>query len=160
MWARNCPVILHKFRLPRKFRDLLHAANLHGTDGFTSPPKEGVLRIFFRKSYQPKKKTASISLHGCCMFHPNFLYLIILTVLGKESNSWSSDWCNCQRISVPPVHFLKFFYLTPLFSPLAKQRTLSLLILWILSLLTSKLQNICWIRENWLKNPYSWESLT
>jgi hypothetical protein len=35
-----CPVIL-------PFRDLLHAANLrHGTDGFTSPPKEGVLRIF------------------------------------------------------------------------------------------------------------------
>jgi hypothetical protein len=30
------------------FRDLLHAANLrHATDGFTSPPKEGVLRIFF-----------------------------------------------------------------------------------------------------------------
>ena len=29
-------------------RDLLHAANLrHETDGFTSPPKEGVLRIFF-----------------------------------------------------------------------------------------------------------------
>jgi len=33
--------------LPRNSRDLLHAANLrHGTDGFTSPPKEGVLRIF------------------------------------------------------------------------------------------------------------------
>ena len=29
------------------FRDLLHAANLrHATDGFTSPPKEDVLRIF------------------------------------------------------------------------------------------------------------------
>jgi len=44
----RCPVvILLKFRLPRKFRDLLHAANLrHGTDGFTSPPKEGVLRIY------------------------------------------------------------------------------------------------------------------
>ena len=42
-----CPVILPKFGLPRKFRDLLHAANLrHGTDDFTSPPKEGVLRIF------------------------------------------------------------------------------------------------------------------
>jgi hypothetical protein len=28
-------------------RDLLHAANLlHGTDGFTSPPKEGMLWIF------------------------------------------------------------------------------------------------------------------
>jgi len=40
-------VILPKFRLPPKFRALLHAVNLrHGT-GFTSPPKEGVLRIFF-----------------------------------------------------------------------------------------------------------------
>jgi hypothetical protein len=32
------------------FRDLLHAANLrHGTAGFTSPPKEGVLGIFFAR---------------------------------------------------------------------------------------------------------------
>ena len=31
-----------------RFRDLLHAVNLrHGTNGFTSLPKEGVLRIFF-----------------------------------------------------------------------------------------------------------------
>ena len=30
------------------FRDLLHAVNLrHGTNGFTSLPKEGVLRILF-----------------------------------------------------------------------------------------------------------------
>jgi hypothetical protein len=30
-----------------KYRDLLHAANLrHGTDGITSPPKDGMLRIF------------------------------------------------------------------------------------------------------------------
>jgi len=37
-----------RIRLPRNSRDLLHAANLrHGTDGFASPPKEGVLRIFF-----------------------------------------------------------------------------------------------------------------
>ena len=42
------PVILPEFLLPLKFRDLLHAANLrHGTDGFTSPPKEGVMRVFF-----------------------------------------------------------------------------------------------------------------
>ena len=55
MWARNCPVILPKFRLPLKFMDLLHAENLrHGTDGFTSPPKEGVLRFF-----RPKNPTAS-----------------------------------------------------------------------------------------------------
>jgi hypothetical protein len=33
--------------LPRNCRDLLHAVNLrHGTDGFTSPLKESVLRIF------------------------------------------------------------------------------------------------------------------
>ena len=56
LWARKfSPVILPKFRLPRKFGDLLHAVNLrHGTDGFTSPPKEGVLRIF-----RPKIPTAS-----------------------------------------------------------------------------------------------------
>src|SRR5215475_13839574 len=40
--------ISSRIRLPRNSRDLLHAANLrHETDGFTSPPKEGVLRIFF-----------------------------------------------------------------------------------------------------------------
>jgi hypothetical protein len=39
--------ILSRIRLPHNSRDLLHDANLrHGTDGFTSPPKEGVLRIF------------------------------------------------------------------------------------------------------------------
>jgi hypothetical protein len=37
-----------RIRIPRNSRDPLHAENLrHGTDGFTSPPKEGVLRIFF-----------------------------------------------------------------------------------------------------------------
>ena len=52
----RCSVILPKFRLPRKFRDLLRATNLgHGTDGFTSPPKEGVLRNFFL----PRNPTAS-----------------------------------------------------------------------------------------------------
>jgi hypothetical protein len=34
-------------RYTGKCRDLLHAANLrHETEGFTSPPKEGMLRIF------------------------------------------------------------------------------------------------------------------
>jgi hypothetical protein len=36
-----------RIRLPLHSRDHLHAAKLgHGTDGFTSPPKEGVLKIF------------------------------------------------------------------------------------------------------------------
>ena len=35
------------------FGDLLHAINLrHETDGFTSPPKEGVLRIFSPRKIQ------------------------------------------------------------------------------------------------------------
>ena len=38
-----------KLRLPRiHFQVLLHAADVrHGTNGFTSFPKEGVLRVFF-----------------------------------------------------------------------------------------------------------------
>jgi hypothetical protein len=43
-------------RLPRHCRVLLHAAKLrHGADGFTSPPKEGMLRIF------PPEKSHSFS---------------------------------------------------------------------------------------------------
>jgi len=39
-----------KWRLPLHFWVILHAVKLrHGTDGFTSPPKEGVLRIFFAR---------------------------------------------------------------------------------------------------------------
>jgi hypothetical protein len=35
-----------RFRLPRKSQVLLYAANLRrGTDGFISPPKEGMLWI-------------------------------------------------------------------------------------------------------------------
>ena len=50
MWARNGRWILPEMSdFHIAFRNLLHAANLrHGTDGFTSPPKEGVLRNFFR----------------------------------------------------------------------------------------------------------------
>jgi hypothetical protein len=48
----RCPAILPKFRLPCKFWDLLHAENpRHGTDGFTSLPKEGVLRILLISEY-------------------------------------------------------------------------------------------------------------
>ena len=50
LWARSCREFCRKWRLPRHFWVLLHAVNLrHGTDGFTSPPKEGALRIFSHK---------------------------------------------------------------------------------------------------------------
>ena len=43
-----CPGNFAEMTTSTPFRDLLHAANLrHGTDGFTSSPKEGVMRIFF-----------------------------------------------------------------------------------------------------------------
>jgi len=75
-------VILPKFRLPRKFRDLLHAANLrHGTDGFTSPPKEGVLSIF-----RPNNPTASAG------FEP--------------ANFCTKCLHATPRPSKPPVHYI------------------------------------------------------
>jgi hypothetical protein len=47
LWARNFWEFCLNADLHFTFRDLLHAVELpHGTDGFTSPPKEGVLRIF------------------------------------------------------------------------------------------------------------------
>jgi hypothetical protein len=47
LWARNAWKFYLNAELHVTFRDLLHAVKLrHGTDDFTSPPKEGVLRIF------------------------------------------------------------------------------------------------------------------
>jgi hypothetical protein len=46
LWARNVREICLNANLHVTFRDILHAVKLrHGIDGFTSPPKEGVLRI-------------------------------------------------------------------------------------------------------------------
>jgi len=47
LWARNVREFCLNAGFQFTFRDLLHAVKLrHGTDGFTSPQKEGVLRIF------------------------------------------------------------------------------------------------------------------
>ena len=47
VWARNVREFCLNADFHVTFRDLLHALKLrHGTDGFTSPPKESVLRIF------------------------------------------------------------------------------------------------------------------
>jgi len=51
LWARKFREFCRKWRFTRQFWVLLYAVNLrHGTDGFTSPPKEGVLRIFSPKN--------------------------------------------------------------------------------------------------------------
>ena len=47
LWARSIREFCLNADLHVTFRDFLHAVKLrHGTDGFTSPTKEGVLRIF------------------------------------------------------------------------------------------------------------------
>jgi hypothetical protein len=47
MWARNVREFCLNAYFHDTFRDILHAVKLrYGTDGFTSPPKEGVLRSF------------------------------------------------------------------------------------------------------------------
>jgi hypothetical protein len=47
LWARNVREFCLNANFHVTFRDLLHAVKLlHGTGGFTFPPKEGVLRIF------------------------------------------------------------------------------------------------------------------
>ena len=47
LWAKNVREFCLNAEFHVTFRALLHAVKLrHGTDGFTPPPKEGVLRIF------------------------------------------------------------------------------------------------------------------
>jgi hypothetical protein len=56
--GENCPIISPNMSTSTLHVGIfLYAANLrHGTDGFTSPPKEGLLRIFF---FALKNPTAS-----------------------------------------------------------------------------------------------------
>jgi len=46
LWARNVREFCLNADIHVTFRDVFHAVKLrHGTDGFTSPPKEGVLKV-------------------------------------------------------------------------------------------------------------------
>jgi hypothetical protein len=54
LWARNGRVNLaYNCDFHGNCKNFLHAAKLrHGTDGFTSPPKEGELRIFSARKFR------------------------------------------------------------------------------------------------------------
>jgi hypothetical protein len=66
-----------RFRLPRKRRVLLHAANLrHGTDGFTSTPNEGMLRIF---SLEKSDGFGRVRTHDLG-YYPHFFFALFLLV--------------------------------------------------------------------------------
>jgi hypothetical protein len=70
LWARNVREFGLNVDFHVTFRDLLHAVKLrHGTDGFTSPPNEGVLRIFsalkiqqFQPGANPAEDTSTLPL--------------------------------------------------------------------------------------------------
>jgi hypothetical protein len=71
--------ISSRIRLPRNSRELLHAANLrHGTDGFTSPPKEGVLRtslpLKIQRTWVPKASTLPLDHRSRCSSICIFLF--------------------------------------------------------------------------------------
>jgi len=60
LWARNVRKFCLNAEFHVTFRDLLHAVKLqHGTEGFTSPPREGVLRIFFALKIQQLRPGAN-----------------------------------------------------------------------------------------------------
>jgi len=91
--------ISSRIRLPRNSRDLLHAANLrHGTDGFTSPPKEGVQRIFsplkIRPDLNPRTwvpKASTLPLDRRSRLQQNMYILIIdcnMIKKNKRKNSF------------------------------------------------------------------------
>jgi hypothetical protein len=68
------PVILLKWRLFTPFRDLLHAANLrHGANGFTSLPKEGMLRI--RPGANPRSWVTEASMLTTRPSKPLYTYI-------------------------------------------------------------------------------------
>ena len=109
-----CPVILPKFRLPRKFRALLRAANLrHGTDGFTSPPKEGVLRNFFtlkirwlRPGLNPRTWVLNASTLTLDHRRPTNIPKIQIKTYEKSKKKWLNvqkiciQHCMCKYISL------------------------------------------------------------
>ena len=82
LWARMLSGNFAEMTTSTPFRDLLNAASLrHGTDGFTSPPKEGVLRIFsplkiqrLRPGLNPqtwvlKASTLPLDHQSCCRIY-------------------------------------------------------------------------------------------
>ena len=101
MWVRNGRWILPEMPdFNVAFRNLLHAVNLrHGTDSFTSPPKEGVLRIFspwkirrLRPGLNPRTwvpKASTLPLHHRSRFIYTFLYNIFIYVWHTKNVSTS-----------------------------------------------------------------------
>jgi hypothetical protein len=135
MWARNGRWIL--LEMPDfhvAFNVLLHAVNLrHGTDGFTSPPKEGVLRIFSPEkirrlrpglnppprnlgtkgqhatSRPPKPLGVGLNFFSCKLFLENNIISTCFAPTWKRCGSYKQQlYCNRQQLYVKDKHPLLF----------------------------------------------------
>jgi len=104
LWARNVREFCGNADFHVTFRGLLRAVKLrHGTDGFTSPLKEGVLRIFFalkirrlwpganQRTWVPKASTLPLD-HRSRYLRPKPLFfsrqVIILQVRAGFEITW------------------------------------------------------------------------
>jgi hypothetical protein len=77
--------ISSRIRFPRNSRNLLHAVKLrHGTDVFTSPPKEGVLRIFWPLKIRRLRPG----------LNPRFAPFSMVIVFSVQD-----DWCHSVGVS-------------------------------------------------------------
>ena len=100
LWTRNIREFCLNADFHVTFRDLLHAVKLrHGTDGFTSPPKEGVLRIFFalkirrlRPGMNPRTWVPKAS--ALPLDHRSRLVLALLNLLGELVVSLQQHFLN------------------------------------------------------------------
>jgi hypothetical protein len=86
-----------------KWRDLLHAANLrHGTDGFTSPPKEGMLWNFlpwkFRRLRPGSKPRTWVPEASMLTTRPPKPKCALKCVLKCLSVLWSVCWSVCLSV--------------------------------------------------------------
>ena len=101
LWARNCPVILPKFRLPLKFKDLLHAAKSTTWDRRLYFPSEGRRAEDF---FRPKNLN---------IFHVYFYFCDISKYIGNFSRYFQNFYLFIPR-------FLAVFLGSA--SPVEKQR--------------------------------------
>jgi hypothetical protein len=111
-WARNDVSFCQQWWIPRHWRDLLHGTNLlHGNDGFTSPLKEGMLRIFLpwkirplrpglnlrtwvpEASMLPQTTEATILWVGCAQAQLTALYVKLLKIMEfmHKGTVWNKD---------------------------------------------------------------------
>ena len=112
------------------FRDLLHAVNLrHRTNGFTSLPKEGVLRIFFALKNQTASAGFEAANLGTKDQHDIIVYITFSLVKTETESVYcavrtgslnitqvnyslkSADLCTCyQGISLSPCASIYVLY--------------------------------------------------